>query len=969
MACATPRRRTAAVLPALVALGALLPVRADDPANDTLAQGFADPPRQARLRAFWWWLNGNVTQEAITRDLEEMAAKGFGGALLFDAGGAQQDGNAPVPHGPDFFSRQWRELFQHALREADRLGLELSLNIQSGWNLGGPTVNAEDAPKKLVWSEWRTSGPARLEHRLPPPPHAREFYRDLFVIAYPARAAQPARRPIQDWDKKALHKALNFSAPDTSPLLRDLPPAEGEEDTRAAQVIDLTARMARDGALRWDAPPGQWEILRFGCTLNDHSRVSTCSDGWQGFALDPFDAEAFRAYWRDVVEPLIDDAGPLAGRSLRYLHTDSWEVEVANWTPTLREAFRNRRGYDLLPYLPVIAGRIVDSRAVSNRFLNDFRRTMGDLAIDNHYALFKEWAHARHLQIHPESGGPHAVPVDSLQCLGMNDAPMSEFWARSWRHRLGDANRFFVKQPASAAHTYGRRFVHAEGFTTIGPHWQETLWDNLKPSFDKAACEGLNRLFWHAFICSPAGMGLPGQEYFAGTHFNPNATWWSRSAPFLAYINRCQFLLQQGLFVADACYYYGDHVPNFAQLKSSDPCRVLPGYDYDVVTEEVIVTRMSVREGRIVLPDGMSYRVLVLPDRAGISLAVLRKLEALVAAGATVIGPKPEHATGLTDYPHCDEEVKRFAGALWGEDDGASVTEHRFGKGRVIRGATAREVLQADGEPPDFEHSGDADTLLDYIHRRDGETEIYFVANRSNRLEEVACTFRVAGKQPELWDPLTGATRPAAVWSPAGGRTTLPLEFAPYGSLFVVFRKPAQAGPADAAARNFPKCAPRLEIAGPWTVRFDPRWGGPASVEFPALVSWTLRAEEGLRYYSGTATYQTSFDLPDALRQPDCRLILDLGRVKELAEVRLNGKNLGVLWAFPFRVDVTGALGPAGNRLEIDVVNFWPNRIIGDQALPEEKRFTRTNITKLTARTPLMESGLLGPVTLLETLP
>ncbi len=1078
-----------------------------------LEQGFGNPPRDTRIRAYWWWLNGHVTAASITRDLEQMAAKGFGGALICDAGGAEQDGNDRVPHGPDFFGAQWRELYKHTLREADRLGLEMSLNIQSGWNLGGPMVSAEDAPKKLVWSEVRISGPASIERKLPAPQRAPAFYRDVAVVAYPVKAAtagtpsvrvtasssQPdhpagdamgdagtfwvsgglkpgegptrqrpqwlqftfdsrvavtglklkgrpgygpregelqisddgktwraakafeardgqelavsfsavratsfrlvfhsafdsrfpdsprnvqvaevalhgengqtltpaqARRPILNWDKKALHRALSFSAPDTSPLLEELAAREGEEDAHANQVLDLTAGLDEQGTLRWEAPAGEWQVLRFGCTLNDHCRVSTCSDGWQGYALDPFDDGAFSAYWKQVVEPLIADAGPLAGRVLKYLHTDSWEVEVANWTPTLREQFHKRRGYDLLPFLPIIAGRIVDSRPVSNRFLHDFRKTMGDLAVDNHYRLYSEWAQRHNLLIHPESGGPHAVPVDSLRCLGMNDAPMSEFWAWSWRHRVGDANRFFVKQPASAAHASGRRLVAAEGFTTIGPHWQETLWDNLKPAFDQAACEGMNMLFWHAFTCSPAEMGLPGQEYFAGTHFNPNATWWDRSEPFLAYLNRCQYLLRQGLFVADACYYYGDHVPNFAQLKRSDPCGVLPGHDYDVVTEHVILTRMSVRDGRIVLPDGMSYRLLVLPDRRAISLPVLRKLKELVAAGATVIGPRPQQATGLSDYPNCDRDVGSLAAQLWG-DAGGGIAEHRFGAGRIVWGKTARQVLRDDGIKPDFEAAPvEAQASLDYIHRRDGQVDIYFVANRAARPADAQCTFRIDGKLPELWDPLTGETRPAAAWSQADGRTTLPLEFSPCGSLFVVFRKPATAPTLQTGARNFPRLTLRHTFTGPWTVRFDPKWGGPASAEFSELISWTRRPEEGIRFYSGTAVYWRTFDLPQSLRTSREPLMLDLGDVKNLAEVRLNGRNLGVLWTPPFRVDATAAMKPTDNRLEIDIVNFWPNRVIGDAGLPPEKRFTRTNIRKLTRETPLIDSGLLGPVTL-----
>jgi len=615
-------------------------------AADPLVAGWEKPPRDARLRAYWYWLNGNLTKQAITRDLEQMKAKGFGGALIFDAGGAEAEGNDGVPHGPTFFSSEWREIYKHALREADRLGLEMSLNIQSGWNLGGPMVKPEDALKKLVWTSTTATGPSAFDGKLAQARGRDGFYQDLFVLAVrlcpQSAAALPgedsARRPLKNQLEKALIEPLgSFSAPDSTPLFQEFPSEPGEEDTRAADVLDLTAKLAPDGTLRWDVPDGPWELLRIGCTLND-SRVSTHSDGWAGYALDPFDAGAFRRYWDAVVEPLIADAGPLAGRTLRYLHTDSWEVGLANWTPTLREEFRQRRGYDLLPWLPVIAGRIVNSREESNRFLHDFRRTMGDLVIANHYQLFRDGARRHGLLIHPESGGPHPVPIDAQQCLGFNDAPMGEFWAWSPQHRVGDANRFFVKQPASAAHTYGRKLVLAEGFTTIGPHWQETLWDNLKPSFEKALCEGLNLLVWHAFVCSPESEGLPGQQYFAGTHLNPNVTWWSRSAPFFAYLNRCHWMLQQGLPVADVAYYYGDHVPNFARLKSSDPARVLPGFDYDVVTAEVLLERMAVREGRLVLPDGVSYRLLVLPERDAISLPVLRKVKEFVAAGATVIG-------------------------------------------------------------------------------------------------------------------------------------------------------------------------------------------------------------------------------------------------------------------------------------------------------------------------------------------
>ncbi len=1070
-------------------------------AADSIESGWSDPPREARLRAYWWWLNGCVTKAAITRDLEQMKAKGFGGALICDADGSSQDGNDRAPHGPTFFSPQWRELYKHTLREADRLGLEMSLNIQSGWNLGGPIVTAGDAGKKLVWSETRVSGPAPLKQRLTEPAGRDGYYRDAAVVAYRLKKAakqesvfgglkscsqqpthpladladgdaktfwvsasdkagagpsreRPAwvqfeftvptrvnrlaieprpgygprdcelqvsddgkafravkafavrekretviefdavsgtafrlvvfssfdpgaprsprnvqiaelklagphgswpvagrkRRPIRNWQLKANHKSLHFSAPDTTPLLESEPARLGEEDTLAADVVDLTAKLDKDGTLRWDVPAGAWQVLRFGYTIADRAHVSTSSEGWQGYALDVLDAGAFHRYWAAIVEPLIADAGPLAGKTLKYLHTDSWEIEPLNWTPTMRAEFQRRRGYDLLPWLPVLAGRIVESRNASNRFLNDFRKTLGDLVIDNHYRPFRDGAHKHGLLIHPEAGGPHAVPIDAQRCLGFTDLPMSEFWAWSWRHRVGDDNRFFVKQPASAAHTYGHRFVAAEGFTTIGPHWQETLWDNLKPAFDKACCEGLNRLVWHEFVCSPAEYGMPGIQYFAGTHVNPNVTWWAKSAPFFDYINRCQFMLQQGQFVADVCYYYGDHVPNFAQHKRTDPAGALPGYDYDVITEEVLLTRASVRDGRIVLPDGMAYRVLVLRNHKAISLAVLRKVKQFVEAGATVIGPEPVEGMSLGDD---DAELKRIAAVLWGQ-------------GRVEAGKTAREVLLAAGVKPDFEcRDGDKETDLDYIHRRAGDTDIYFVANRGKRVENVICTFRVEGKVPELWDAVSGQRRFASAYRDVDGRMALPLEFAPCGSWFVVFREPAEKHPATRQS-NTMQLVPLSELTGTWSVTFDRTWGGPGSVEFADLVSWTDRDEPGIKFYSGSAVYHKTFELPDASQSlaDSRRLWLDLGRVRELAEVKVNGRSCGIVWSPPFRVDISNAVRSGVNQLEIEVVNFWPNRIIGDAALPREKHLTRTNIRKLTKDTKLMESGLFGPVTL-----
>jgi len=922
-------------------------------AGASLEAGWTNQPVDARMRVYWWWINGNVTAQSITRDLEAMKAKGIGGAILVDADGSDQDNNARVPHGATFFSPAWRQLYKHALQEADRLGLQMSLNIQSGWNLGGPMVTADDAPKKLTWTQLHVSGGTNSVFKLVQPRSRDNYYHDLFVLAYRINPnLPPDRKPIEKQAQKALIQALEpFSTPVSTPLFQEFPATTNEQDARVDGVIDLTSKMSRDGTLDWQAPEGEWQILRFGCTLNDSCRVSTCSEGWDGYALDPFDAGAFRRYWDAVVEPLIADAGPMAGHTLKYLYTDSWEVEVANWTPTLREEFRKRRGYDLLPWLPTIAGKIINSRDETDRFLQDFRRTMGDLAIDNHFKLFRDGAHRHGMQIHPESGGPHAVPIDAQQCLGYNDVPMSEFWAWSWRHRIGDENRFFVKQPASAAHTYGHKLVLAEGFTTIGPHWQETLWDNLKPTFDYACTEGLNLLAWHAWVNSPESAGMPGQQYFAGTHLNPNVTWWDKSAPFFAYINRCQWMLQQGIPVSDVAYYYGDHVPNFAQLRKSDPAREGAGYDYDVVTAEVILNRMKVSHGRLVLPEGVSYRVLALPDRTIISLPVLRKLKEFADAGATIIGPEPVSASGLSGFPASDAAVKRIADRLWG-------------RGPVVAGKTARETLAGLNVKPDFEStcSNNPHAEINFIHRRDGETDIYFVANRSTNAATIDCAFRVSNKAPELWNAVSGEHHFARAYAQADGMTKARLNLGPCGSQFIVFREPASAHPAG-AQQNEIDYATIKEMSGPWNLSFDPKWGGPASVRFDLLVSWPDRPEPGIKYYSGTATYRKEFEVPaDAAGKS---VLIDLGSVRELAEVKVNGQSCGITWAPPFRVDITRALKPGVNQLEVEVVNFWPNRIIGDQFLPEAERLTRTNIRQLTRRSPLMPSGLMGPVRLL----
>jgi hypothetical protein len=499
----------------------------------------------------------------------------------------------------------------------------------------------------------------------------------------------------------------------------------------------------------------------------------------------------------------------------------------------------------------------------------------------------------------------------------------------------------------------------------------------LKPTVDRAFCEGINQCVFCIMTCQKPSEGKPGLDYGAGTHFNPNVTWWDQAAgSWIGYINRCQALLQSGLFVADVLYYNGDWAPNLVAPKQIEQPGLGKGYDYDVCNAEVLLTRLSVKDGRVVLPDGMSYRVLVLPETKRMPSEVASKIKELVQAGATVVGSKPDSDPGLKDYPNCDTEVKKIAAEVWGSCDGQQVKQNSYGKGRVFWGKTVGEIFQSDHVLPDFTYTNNP--FIDFIHRRADGAEIYFLANRKNQKASIDATFRVEGMQPELWDPVSGQRRDLKVFKSKDGQTTVPLEFEPDGSMFVVFRKQvSEVGGQKSEVRNqqnFVKVTPVQEITGAWTVQFDSQWFYPTDgligdqakglITFDKLEDWTQRPEQAVKYYSGTAVYKKEFGIQESVSSSGKGLFLDLGTVKETAKVKLNGKDLGVVWCHPWRVEITGTIKPGENQLEIEVVNLWPNRLIGDTTLTEAQRRTRTsNLTDPKAK-PL-SSGLLGPVRIL----
>ena len=659
------------------------------------------------------------------------------------------------------------------------------------------------------------------------------------------------------------------------------------------------------------------------------------------------------------------------------------------------------RKYDLKPYMAILSGYIVKDSLFCERFQEDFDRTIQDCIADNYYGHFYDLCHKNGLNVGNEAGGPNDIPPqDVLKNLGRCDIPAGEFWVHYKLPEDGmnsrKSARLNLKQTASAAHIYGLREAQAEAFTQMEQdrtHWSLGPYD-LKPYANDAFCEGINRFMLHQSTCQPPEDGKPGYEFCAGQHFTPNLTWWEQSSAFFSYLSRCQYLLQEGKFVGDVCYYIGEQTPSLVPPQYIIPSLGL-GYDCDYTNVEVLLTRMSVKDGRIVLPDGMSYRLLYLqncvspdkeiceavsryqqlevPTEASeiMSLDVLKKLRELIMDGATVIGAPPTMSAGLDNYPYADNEVRKLASEIWGDLDGKNITERRLGKGRIIWGKTAREVLQADGIGQDFAYLNQTaePEKFNYIHRSLDDCDIYFVINRTGKQTSSQFTFRVQGKQPEIWDPVTGEMRIASSFTQHDGYTTVPLEFVPYGSYFVVFDKTISTDKQGEGDRNFSKLEIAQDLSHSWEVMFDTTMGGPQKVFFEDLSNWIDRPEEGIKYYSGTATYRKSFNLSFKKGNGE-RIYLDLGDVKHVSSVRFNNKDLGVLWCTPWRIDITDYVKEIGNFVEIDVINLWANRVIGDWKLPKEQRFTRTHdvfrFDMLRASTPLTDAGLLGPVSILK---
>ena len=747
------------------------------------------------------------------------------------------------------------------------------------------------------------------------------------------------------------------------------------------KVIDLTGKMRADGTLEWYPPAGKWIVMRLGYSLTgevNHPATPAAT----GLEVDKLSRKDVEDYVEQYAKMISATAGEYFGKSFRYFLMDSWEAGQENWTEEMMPEFQKRRGYAMTKYLPVLTGRIVGSRVQSEAFLWDFRRTQADMLAENHYAVAAKYFAKSGVGLYAEAMGT-SMPTtgDGLLNKGAVTIPMGEFWTPLPNQKNPPTYDADLREASSAAHIYGKALAATESFTTrpnVTPWGQSPFY--LKGLADEAFASGINRIVFHTSDLQPfvdnarkPGMTLGpfGQDY------TRNITWAEQSVVWNTYLARCSFLLQQGKPQSDVAYFYGEDAPATVPFwKKIDPAPPTH-YGYDFINADVLEHHATATPGHLHLASGMRYRLLVLPnDQQLISLPLLRKIHALVEAGVVLLGPKPEGSPSLSDGPNATAEVGKLAADLWGSGDEAAAG-HAFGKGKVFSGKSIEDVLTALNERPDFTWStpenvgsdvpyplpaGFSDQDLVFIHRTETNREIYFIATQKHHSFDVKGTFRVLGRIPRLWRPETGESEHVS-YTTDDNRITLPLHFDTNGSVFVVFQR--WGAPSRTYRVRTESGTELVGVNGAWKVSFPPNLGAPPEANFSVLGSWSSNPDPRIRYFSGTATYHNQVQVPNEWLQSGDRVMLSLGIVREFAEVSLNGKSIGgIQWKPPFVLDVTEALHAGSNDLSVKVTNLWPNRMIGDLQPGTKKKYTWTDFRPFKADSPLLDSGLIGPVTL-----
>ena len=736
------------------------------------------------------------------------------------------------------------------------------------------------------------------------------------------------------------------------------PPVDVSMVIDKSDVVDLTSKMHSDGTLDWTPPGGEWVVLRFGYSLlgiTNHPATPEAT----GLEVDKLNHQFVKDYFEKYLDSYKETVGPgeMGEKGIQYVINDSWEAGSQNWTDNIEAQFKTLRGYDPTPWLPVLTGRIVESAEASDRFLWDFRKTIADLIANEHYGELEAVLHERGMGHYGESHEDRrAFVADGMEVKKFNEVPMSAMWTqRPGVNEVQYGYNADNRESASVAHIYGQNIAAAESLTAAAAPW---AWSpaTLKPTADQELLNGINRFVIHESAHQPLVGKAPGLTLGPfGQWFNRNETWAEQAASWVNYLARSSYMLQQGHFAADIVYFYGED-SNLTAIFAHTAPDIPAGHGFDYINADGLIHELSVRNGLIVTKSGMEYKVLALdPYSRNMSLTVLRTIRALVESGATVAGPKPTGDPSLADD---QAEFDRLATDLFGDGSGV----HRVGKGTVYAGQKLGDVFDALKLNPDFSYSpSNGDSNVQFAHRRLTDADIYFVDNRSDHEAVIDATFRIMGKTPELWRAETAEMSPSS-FKVADGRTTIPLRLEPWGTVFVVFRRTA-----STTSLAIPKVRETqlATIRGPWNVAFQSGRGAPASITMDELSDWSRSENSGVRYFSGIATYTKTIQASPEWFKKGSRLWIDLGDVKNLAIVIVNGREVGEPWHAPYRVDVTSALKPGENKITIQVINSWVNRLIGDQQ-PDEAKYTFADVKPYTANSPLLPSGLLGPVAVIR---
>lgn len=966
-----------------------------------LAGGFDNPPDDCRPLTWWHWMNGNVTEDGVRKDLEWMHSIGIGGVFLFDAGNFKKQ---IVEERLPYMSEGWKSALRLSLDIADSLGMFFGIASSPGWSItGGPWVSEEDAQKKLVWSETAVTGGGHVSIGLPQPDShitnaigSFDWYRDICVLAVRKPAVDTTR--ILHSDVKAGF-VMNYQISDRFPT-----PPTGD-CTSLSDVLDISGNCS-GGILDWDAPQGEWTIFRMGYALEGHVNGPATPES-TGLEVDKLDRDAVGRYYDNyfgLFSSAVDpegNGGPeaLKGR-IDAVEIDSYESGRATWTTRMEEEFAARRGYSLRPWMPVLTGRIIGSAEMSERFLFDWRKTLGELIAENHYDSATEIFHPLGIRRFSESHEERTAFIgDGMAVKRSCDVPMSAFWVRfnaGW-YSSYPTSEADVRESSSVAHIYGQNICAAESFTTNGFPGK---WDGyyayqctparLKRVGDAALACGLNRFVIHTSVHQPLDNVVPGlalDRY--GQWFNRHDTWSGEARPWMDYLARSSYMLRAGKWCADIAYFYGEDKNITGRFMHERP-EIPAGWNYDFVNADVLTDEFSVRSGALVTRTGMRYSALRIdPEVRFISRPVLEAIAGFARAGVQIYGPRPERCADLESLVHNADSDIEFAALV--DEIWALPNVHQDGFEMSFTGL-APDVMMADG-------SALTDSVK-FVHRRLRGADIYWIANNCATPREIDLSLRSASRHAEIWHPDTGLREPARL-SRSDGRSIVHLQLTRDDAQFVILYSRAKDASVHGETCSGFKTVSETPVCGPWNVSFKSAVKTPGDIVVSsvfngkflaagedaccpcgALATLDMQPDPDIRYFSGTATYRTTFSF-DASSQvqpstgPDtgCQslagpsggrcAVLDLGAVYNMAHVVLNGKDLGLLWKEPFQIDVTDALVTGENILEIRVTNSWANRLIGDEIFPEG-RTTFTPIPYYDASSPLPPSGLSGPVRIIQ---